>query len=163
MEGLSNLIEQGINFAQSFAGQNGMPCFNFKRPQQPQKQECPKKEEEKVETKVEPKPEPKVEQKVESKPEPKVETKVAQKVEPNIMQKTSRKVEEKPVEKVAPVEQKKTEKDQKKEQEQRVIENANYLSNILEIKFAKGFKFSQKYPEVTKEELLELYFSSGMQ
>ena len=75
------------------------------------------------------------------------------------MQKTSRKVEETSAKKVETVEAKKEEQSSKKEQEQRIIENANYLTNILEIKFGKAFVFSQKFPEVSKEELLELYFN----
>ena len=135
MDGLSELIEQGIGFAQNFVQ-------GFKKPQpeekkeekQPEKKEEPKpevKEEKKVEVKVEEKkPEPKAEEK---KPESKVET---NKPEP-----------------------KKPERVENSQKEQRVIENANYLCDIMSFDFTKAYKFSKKYPELTKEELVNIYLS----
>lgn len=39
----------------------------------------------------------------------------------------------------------------KKEVEQRVIENANYLTNIMEKRFDECYKFAAKHPSYAKE------------
>jgi hypothetical protein len=46
----------------------------------------------------------------------------------------------------------------KKDQEQRINENASYLVDVLDIKFTKAYKFAQKNFGLSKEELMELYF-----
>lgn len=130
MNGLSNLIEQGINFAQNFA-----QGFNV-----PQPQTCEKKVEKKEE---------KVEEKKET-VEPKVEPKVEKKVEPTIEKKEKPQTETKP-------EQKKEEKNSQREQN--LIENANYLADLMNLNFTRAYKFSQKYPGLSKEEVLNLYLS----
>lgn len=98
---------------------------------------------------------------VETKMEAPVEAKVEQRSGPTVMSKLSRRAEEKPSVKEGKVEVSvPAEKEQsKKEQDSKVIENANYLTNILEIRFSLGYDFSQKFPLVSKEELLELYFA----
>jgi len=44
--------------------------------------------------------------------------------------------------------------------ESNIIENANYLANIVELDFTKCIKYAEKYPDFTKEELLSLYFEN---
>jgi len=40
------------------------------------------------------------------------------------------------------------------------MENANYISSILDIDYNRCYKFALKNPSLTKEELLELYFTN---
>ncbi len=46
----------------------------------------------------------------------------------------------------------------KKDQEQRINENASYLVDFLDIKFTQAYKFALKNFGLSKEELMELYF-----
>jgi len=100
---------------------------------------------------VEPKVEQKVEPKVEQKPVPTIQEKVIQKVE----EKPEQKVETKSI-----VEPKKEKVEDSKEREQRLLENSNYITGILEIKYTRSYQFAQKYPQLSKEELLELFLAS---
>lgn len=74
LNGLSELLENGLNFAQQFLNPNGQR-FNFNSQQQTGMKEAPKQETEKSEVKQE-KPEKKQETKKEEKMEVKVEEKV---------------------------------------------------------------------------------------
>jgi hypothetical protein len=38
--------------------------------------------------------------------------------------------------------------------------NASYLNQILDIDYNRCYKFALKYPKLTQEELLELYFQN---
>jgi len=40
------------------------------------------------------------------------------------------------------------------------MDNANYISEILDKDFSRCLKLAQKYPACSKEELLELYFNN---
>jgi len=40
-----------------------------------------------------------------------------------------------------------------------MIENANYLSDIMNLNFTKAYKFSERYHELNKEELLNMYLT----
>jgi len=44
--------------------------------------------------------------------------------------------------------------------EENIIDNANYLINILELNFSKCYKIAKKYHELSKEELLDLYMDN---
>jgi len=44
--------------------------------------------------------------------------------------------------------------------EEDIVDNANYLVNILELNFSKCYKVAKKYPELSKEELLNLYMEN---
>jgi len=82
---------------------------------------------------------------------------------PTIQEKVTQKVEEKPEQKVEtekPAEPKKEKVDDSKEREHRMLENANYIADILDIKFPKAYQFAQNHAQLSKEELLELYFAS---
>lgn len=143
MDGLSQLIEQGVNFAQQFVqGFHGNQC------QRPQEKKEEKKEETKVEPKVETKPEPfqKMPKKTEEK---KVEVVEAQKVE---VPKKEEPVTQKPTEE-------KKKEDIKEQREHMTVEGANYLSELMNMSFTKAYKFASMYPMHPKEQLLDLYLS----
>ena len=57
------------------------------------------------------------------------------------------------------VEPKKEEKVKENQKEQNIIENANYLCEIMNLNFTNAYKFSKEYAELTKEELLNIYLS----
>jgi len=44
--------------------------------------------------------------------------------------------------------------------ERDIVDNANYLVNIMEMNFNKCYKIAQKYPGLSKEELLNLYIDN---
>jgi hypothetical protein len=44
--------------------------------------------------------------------------------------------------------------------ERDIVDNANYLVNIMEMNFNKCYKIAQKYPGLSKEELLNLYIEN---
>jgi len=81
---------------------------------------------------------------------------------PTIQEKVTQKLEEKPEQKVETQKtvEPKNEKVDSKEQERRILENANYIADILDIKFPKAYQFAQNHAQLSKEELLELYFAS---
>ena len=146
MNGLSELIEQGINFAQRF-----VQGINANIPQPPQERQEEKKEE---------KVEPKVEPKVEAKPEPSIQQKMPRKTEEKKVEVVEAKIIEVPkIEE--PVIQRDTEQTEKKEvsNEHTIVEGANYLSELMNMSFTKAYKLACKYPMHSKEQLLELYLS----
>lgn len=67
----------------------------------------------------------------------------------------------KPVEKVEPLAEMKKEAPKKKEDETNIIVNANYLTNLLGIDFTQAYVFSQQYPTLSPEEMVEAYFCFG--
>jgi len=81
---------------------------------------------------------------------------------PTIQEKVTQKLEEKPEQKVETQKtvEPKNEKVDSKEQERRILENANYITDILDIKFKRSYQFAQKHPQLSKEELLEFFLAS---
>lgn len=127
------LIEQGFKIAQEFLGQ-------YQAQPQSERQSTEATKEEVSEVK---------EEKVEEKPQ---ELKVVEEksTQPVIIEE-EKKAESKPVEqpKMPAI----------MDRESRMIENANYLAQVMELDFTRCFKFAQKHPELTKEQTLERYLS----
>jgi len=80
-----------------------------------------------------------------------------------------KKIEEKIVEEKNKTEEKKLKEKRAEERlqiekkqidERAIVDNANYLVNILELGFSKCYKIAQRFPECSKEELLSLYIEN---
>ena len=143
MNGLSELIEQGINFAQHF-----VQGFNVNAPQETKEEKVEPKVEVKVEPKVEVKP-PTIQQKMPKKPEEKKFEEVeAQKIE---VPKREEPVKQEVIEDAKQKEEGARQKEEAAKKELIVIEGANYLSETINLSFTKAYNFASTYPIRCKE------------
>jgi len=49
-----------------------------------------------------------------------------------------------------------------REQEQKIMENASYLTDTMDIDFTKAYQYAHHYPNLSKEDLIEQYLSDRM-
>jgi len=49
-----------------------------------------------------------------------------------------------------------------REQEQRIMENASYLTDTMDIDFTNAYQYAHHYPKLSKEDLIEQYIKDKL-